>query len=366
MGKDENKNSSPEQPGRRRLLKKLKLRNLVINLFFFSVVGAGLVWTCGHFWKYLRYDITNDAFIDQYVSPVNIRVSGYIKEVRFREHQYVHKGDTLLVLDNSEYYIRVKEAEAALLDAQGTSDVLAAGIVTSRSNIDVQDANIQEAKAKLWQYEQDLKRYERLLSEESVARHQYEQVKADHDAAQARYEALLRQKAALESQCMEAEKRQTGAKANIMRREADLDLAELNLSYTVLLAPYDGYTGRRTLEPGQYVQSGQTITYLVRNTDKWVTANYREKQISGIFIGQDVRIKVDAIPGRVFMGRVTAISEATGSKYSLVPTDNSAGNFVKVQQRIPVRIEFTGVTAGDMAQMRAGMMVVTEAVRRRR
>ena len=345
MGKDENKNSSPEQPGRRRLLKKLKLRNLVINLFFFSVVGAGLVWTCGHFWKYLRYDITNDAFIDQYVSPVNIRVSGYIKEVRFREHQYVHKGDTLLVLDNSEYYIRVKEAEAALLDAQGTSDVLAAGIVTSRSNIDVQDANIQEAKAKLWQYEQ---------------------VKADHDAAQARYEALLRQKAALESQYMEAEKRQTGAKANIMRREADLDLAELNLSYTVLLAPYDGYTGRRTLEPGQYVQSGQTITYLVRNTDKWVTANYREKQISGIFIGQDVRIKVDAIPGRVFMGRVTAISEATGSKYSLVPTDNSAGNFVKVQQRIPVRIEFTGVTAGDMAQMRAGMMVVTEAVRRRR
>ena len=359
MGKDENKNSSPEQPGRRRLLKKLKLRNLVINLFFFSVVGTGLVWTCGHFWKYLRYDITNDAFIDQYVSPVNIKV-------RFREHQYVHKGDTLLVLDNSEYYIRVKEAEAALLDAQGTSDVLAAGIVTSRSNIDVQDANIQEAKAKLWQYEQDLKRYERLLSEESVARHQYEQVKADHDAAQARYEALLRQKAALESQYMEAEKRQTGAKANIMRREADLDLAELNLSYTVLLAPYDGYTGRRTLEPGQYVQSGQTITYLVRNTDKWVTANYREKQISGIFIGQDVRIKVDAIPGRVFMGRVTAISEATGSKYSLVPTDNSAGNFVKVQQRIPVRIEFTGVTAGDMAQMRAGMMVVTEAVRRRR
>ena len=230
----------------------------------------------------------------------------------------------------------------------------------------MQDANIQEAKAILWQYEQDLKRYERLLSEESVARHQYEQVKADHDAAQARYEALLRQKSALESQYREALKRQTGAQANIMRREADLDLAKLNLSYTVLLAPYDGYTGRRTLEPGQYVQGGQTITYLVRNTDKWVTANYREKQISDIFIGQDVRIRVDAIPGRVFMGKVTAISEATGSKYSLVPTDNSAGNFVKVQQRIPVRIEFTGVTDEDMAQMRAGMMVVTEAVRRRK
>lgn len=368
MGKEKKVDGTsgvPYQPHRLRLLRKLKLRNLIINLFFFSVVGGGLLWSCSHFWKYLKYDITNDAFVDQYVSPVNIRVSGYIKEVRFREHQFVHKGDTLLILDDSEYYIRVKEAEAALLDAQGASDVLSAGIVTSRSNIDVQDANIQEAKAKLWQYQQDLKRYERLLSEESVARHQYEQVKADHDAAQARYEALLRQKAALESQYSEAEKRKTGARANIMRREADLDLAELNLSYTVLLAPYDGYTGRRTLEPGQYVQGGQTITYLVRTTDKWVTANYREKQISGIYIGQDVRIKVDAIPGRVFMGKVTAISEATGSKYSLVPTDNSAGNFVKVQQRIPVRIEFTGVLDEDMARMRAGMMVVTEAVRRK-
>ena len=350
MGKDEKINGAGTpsyQPKRRRLLKKLKLRNLIINLFFFSVVGAGLVWSCSHFWKYLRYDITNDAFIDQYVSPVNIRVSGYIKEVRFREHQFVRKGDTLLVLDDSEYYIRMKEAEAALLDAHGASDVLAAGIVTSRTNIDMQDANIKEAKARVWQYEQDLKRYERLLSEESVARHQYEQVKADHDAAQARYEALLRQKAALESQYQEAEKRRTGARASIMRREADLDLAKLNL-------------------PGQYVQGGQTITYLVRNTDKWVTANYREKQISGIFIGQDVRIRVDAIPGKVFMGKVTAISEATGSKYSLVPTDNSAGNFVKVQQRIPVRIEFTGVDDRDMARMRAGMMVVTEAVRRRK
>ena len=367
MGKEKDMISAAAGgPERHRLLKKLRLRNLVINLFFFSVVTAGLVWACSHFWKYIRYDITNDAFIDQYVSPVNIRVSGYIREVRFREHQYVKKGDTLLILDDSEYHIRVKEAEAALLDAQGNSDVLSAGIVTSRSNIDVQDANIQEAKAILWQYEQDLKRYERLLSEESVARHQYEQVKADHDAAQARCEALLRQKSALESQYREALKRQTGAQANIMRREADLDLAKLNLSYTVLLAPYDGYTGRRTLEPGQYVQGGQTITYLVRNTDKWVTANYREKQISDIFIGQDVRIRVDAIPGRVFRGKVTAISEATGSKYSLVPTDNSAGNFVKVQQRIPVRIEFTGVTDEDMAQMRAGMMVVTEAVRRRK
>ena len=115
MGKDNNTEVSPVQPGRQKSIRRLRLRNLVTNLFFFSIVGTGLVWACGHFWKYMKYDITNDAFIDQYVSPVNIRVSGYIREIRFREHQYVHKGDTLLILDDSEYSIHVKEAEAAIL-----------------------------------------------------------------------------------------------------------------------------------------------------------------------------------------------------------------------------------------------------------
>lgn len=284
--------------------------------------------------------------------------------MRFKEHQYVRRGDTLLILDNREYQIKVKESEAALLDAHGSQDVLHSGIETSQTNIAVQEANIAEAKANLWQLEQDYHRFERLLKEESVPQQQYEQTKAAYEAAQARYQALLEQKRAAQSQYSETSKRTVSAEAAIMRREADLDLARLNLSYTVLTAPYDGYMGRRTLEPGQYVSAGQTISYLVRNTDKWVTANYKETQIRHIYIGQEVRIKVDALPGRIFHGRVTAISEATGSKYSLVPTDNSAGNFVKVQQRIPVRIDLEEISPEDMAHLRAGMMVETEALRR--
>ena len=302
--------------------------------------------------------------LPQYIAPINIRVAGYIQEIRFREHQYVHKGDTLLILDNREYKIRVKEAEAALLDAQGSKEVLHSGIQTSHANIAVQEANIAEAKARLWQSEQDYHRYARLLKDESVAEQQFEQVKATYEAAQARYQALLEQKEAVVSQYAETTKRQTGAEANILRREADLDLAKLNLSYTIVTAPYDGYMGRRTLEPGQYVSAGQTLSYLVRSQDKWITANYRETQIANIYIGQEVRIRVDAISGKTFNGRVTAISEATGSKYSLVPTDNSAGNFVKVQQRIPVRIDLEGVSEEDMAQFRAGMMVITEALKK--
>lgn len=306
-------------------LRKRRLQNIPLNFLCILIAGSGLIWVANYFWKYIHYEITNDAFIDQYVSPLNIRASGYIKEVRFKEHQYVHQGDTLLILDNREYQIKVKEAEAALLEVKGSKEVLHSGIETSQTNIAVQDANIAEAKAKLWQLEQDYRRFARLLKEESVPEQQYEQAKASYKAAQARYQALLEQRKAAQSQFTETTRRATSAEAAILSKEASLDLARLNLSYTVLTAPYDGYMGRRTLEPGQYVQAGQTISYLVRNTDKWVTANYKETQIIHIYIGQEVRIKVDALPGKVFHGTVTAISEATGSKYSLVPTDNSAG-----------------------------------------
>ena len=345
-------------------LKKQTRRNIILNSVCLLIAASGLIWTGNYFWRYINYEITNDAFIDQYIAPVNFRVAGYIQDVRFKEHQYVKQGDTLVVLDNHEYLIRQKEAQAALLDAQGSREVLSSGIQTSHTHIAEQEANLAEAKAKLWQAEQDFHRYERLLREESVPQQQYDVAKANFDAAKARYEALLRQKEAAHSQYDETNKKQTGVEAGILRAEAALDLANLNLSYTVVTAPYSGYMGRRTLEPGQYVSAGQTLSYIVRQSGKWITANYRETQIANIYIGQPVRIKVDGLPGKILHGHVTAISEATGSKYSLVPTDNSAGNFVKVQQRIPVRIDLDSISAGYMDQLRAGMMVETEALKR--
>ncbi len=346
-------------------LKRQKRRNIFLNIVCILIAGSGIAWTTHYFWRYINYEITNDAFVDQYIAPVNIRVAGYIKEVRFTEHQFVNQGDTLVILDNREYLIRQKEAQASLLDAQGSRDVLSSGIQTSQTRIAEQDANLAEAQAKLWQAEQDYHRYERLLKDESVPEQQFELAKANYEAAQARYEALLRQKEAAHSQFDETNKKKVNVEAGILRAEAALDLANLNLSYTVVTAPYSGYMGRRTLEAGQYVSAGQTLSYIVRQSGKWVTANYRETQIANIYIGQPVRIKVDGIPNHVFQGHVTAISEATGSKYSLVPTDNSAGNFVKVQQRIPVRIDFDNTDDEQMSRLRAGMMVITEALRKK-
>lgn len=349
---------------KRKQLLRLKIRNITLNTVCILLAFGGISWTVNYFWKYVNYEITNDAIVDQYIIPINIRVPGYIKEVRFTEHQQVKAGDTLLILDNREYCIKLKDARAALLDARASKDILSSGIETSHVNVGIQEANIAETRARLWQLEQDEQRYANLLAEESVSRQQYEQVKANYDAMKARYESLLRQKTAAQSQYKETSKKSGSVEAAILRKEAELEMAELNLSYTVVTAPFDGYMGRRTLETGQLVQAGQTLSYLVRGNDKWITANYKETQIGHIYIGQQVRIRVDAIDNRIFHGTVTAISEATGSKYSLVPTDNSAGNFVKIQQRIPVRIDLTDVSPEDMNLLRAGMMVETEALKK--
>lgn len=348
---------------KRKQLIKQKRKNIALNTICILIALAGISWTVNYFWKYINYEITNDAVVDQYISPINIRVSGYIKEVRFKEHQFVKAGDTLLILDDREYRIKLKDAEAALMDARASKDVLGSGIQTSQENVSVQEANIAETKARLWQVEQDYHRYANLLKEESVSQQQYEQAKANYEAMKARYGALLKQKSAAQSQYSETTKKAAGVDALILRKEADLELAELNLSYTVVTAPYNGYMGRRTLETGQLVQAGQTLSYLVRGDDKWITANYKETQIANIHIGQKVLVKVDAFSKKLFHGTVTAISEATGSKYSLVPTDNSAGNFVKIQQRIPVRIDLDDATPKDMELLRAGMMVETEALK---
>lgn len=345
-------------------LKRIRIRNITLNTVCIALAVWGISWACKYFWRNVNFEVTNDAYVDQYIAPVNIRVAGYVKEVRFKEHQYVHRGDTLLLLDDSEYRIRVKEAQAALLEAEGSADVLASGVRTSQTNLDVQDANIEEARVRMERAEQDYRRYERLLAEGSVAEQQYEQMKADYEAARARYQAMQGGRRTARSQYEESAKRHSNVQASIMSCEAALELARLNLSYTVVTAPYDGFMGRRTLEEGQYVEAGQTLSYLVRSRDKWVTANYRETQINDIYIGQEVDITVDALPGRRFKGVVTAISEATGSKYALVPTDNAAGNFVKVQQRIPVRIDLRDVSPEDMSRLRAGMMVETAARRK--
>lgn len=300
---------------------------------------------------------TDDAQVEQYISPVNVKVAGYIKEIRFTEHQFVHKGDTILIIDDREYAIALKQAEAQLMDARSGRKVIGNSVNTASSSATVLDASIEEAELRVEKLERDYRRYSALLEKKASTPVIVEQYKTELDMAKARVSALKRQREAARSTVSEVSRCQENADAAIQRAEAAVDMARLNLSYTVITAPADGYLGRRTIEQGQLVSPGQTITTLIPDSKKWVVANFKETQMARIRPGQSVEITVDAMPGKRFKGTVTAISQATGSKYSMVPTDNSAGNFVKIQQRVPVRIDFNG-SLDDTAnsRMAAGMM----------
>ncbi len=300
---------------------------------------------------------TDDAQVEQYISPVNVKVAGYIKEIRFTEHQFVHKGDTILIIDDREYAIALKQAEAQLMDARSGRKVIGNSVNTASSSATVLDASIEEAELRVEKLERDYRRYSALLEKKASTPVIVEQYKTELDMAKARVSALKRQREAARSTVNEVSQRQENADAAILRAEAAVDMARLNLSYTVITAPADGYLGRRTIEQGQLVSPGQTITTLIPDSKKWVVANFKETQMARIRPGQKVEITVDAMPGKWFAGTVTAISQATGSKYSMVPTDNSAGNFVKIQQRVPVRIDFNGsLSTTDNSRMAAGMM----------
>ena len=284
--------------------------------------------------------------------------TGFIKKIYFEEYQSVKKGDTLVVIENTEYLLKVAQAEADYQNALAGKSAMHTTINTTQNNIFVTEAAIEEQRIRLENAETDYKRYEGLMKEEAVTPQQFDRVQTEYAAAKARYEQLLRQKQSSELVKQEQTQRLEQNESDIKLAEAALNLAKLNLSYTVICATADGVTGRKNIHEGELVQSGQTLVTLVDGTEKWVIANYKETQTTDIKQGQLVEMKVDAIPNVVYEGRIVSISDATGSFYSLIPQDNSAGNFVKVEQRIPVRIEFTGNNEQkNLNRLRAGMNV---------
>lgn len=331
---------------------KKKLITIIAGIF----ILAGVI-TIIMFFVDNSIEKTDDAQIEQYISPVNVKVPGYIKEIRFTEHQYVHKGDTLMIIDDREYVIALQQAEAALIDARSGRKVVGNTVNTASTSAAVFESTIEEAELRVEKLQRDYDRYSRLLERKATTPVVVEQYRTELDMAKARVSALRRQSEAARSTVSEVNQRRENADAAIMRAAAAVDMARLNLSYTVITAPADGFLGRRSIEVGQLVNPGQTITTLMPDDSKWVVANFKETQMAHIRIGQKAEIRIDAMPGTVLNGTISAISSATGSKYSMIPTDNSAGNFVKIQQRIPVRIDFTDSISTELnRRMAAGMM----------
>lgn len=302
-------------------------------------------------------EYTDNATVQQHITPVNARVGGFIKEIRFNEYQPVHKGDTLVVIEDSEYRLQLAQAEANLQRELAGGDVTSSTIGVTRQNMNVSDAGVDEASVRLENARIDDQRYAQLLKSDAVTQQQYDKVHTAYLEAQARYEQAVRSRGTLTKTETEQGHRLTQNQAAVKVARAQIQLAKLNLSYTVIIATADGVVGKKDIHVGQLVQPGQTMASIVDNSELWVVANYRETQLPNIHVGSKVDITVDAVPGVAFKGTVERISDATGSAYSMIPQDNATGNFVKVEQRIPVRIHLDADKKAQ-SKLRAGMNVV--------
>lgn len=335
-----------------------KTKKLIYNIFACILLLGAISWVCAKFIHLGDVEFTENAQVKQLIVPVNSRVQGYIKEVRFDEYQKVSKGDTLVIIEDAEYRYMVAQAEANLANAKSGKDAMHNVISTTSTNISVTDASIEEARIVFENAERNYKRFSTLYEQNAVTRQQYDDMNTVYLAAKARYDMLCRQKESVQAVSREQNTRLGQNEAGIKLAEAALELARLNLSYTVVLAPCDGYTGRKDIQQGQLIQPGQTLVDVVDSQEKWIVANYKETQTANIREGQEVEIEVDAVPDHKFKGVVRSISRATGASFSLMPQDNSSGNFVKIEQRIPVRIDFAEDNDAEaMERVSAGMNV---------
>jgi membrane fusion protein (multidrug efflux system) len=316
---------------------------------------ALLVWGGIAGWRILRYEETDDAQVEEYINPINSKVGGFIRRIKYEENQPVKAGDTLVVIDDRDYQLPVAEAEAALANAQAQLQALGSNVQTSERSSAVSQAQIGAARARLAEQQKEYVRYQKLLADEAVTRQQFERIETALAVARSDYQALQSGYATSLSRVSETESQRPVLLAEIKRRKVALDRARLDLSYTTVTAPYAGKMGRKTIQEGQLIQPGQPLAYIVnQQAGKWITANFKETQLRNMHVGQPVRITTDAYPGQQFQGQIESLSPATGARFSLLPPDNATGNFIKVTQRIPVRIRLTDAPE-KTAQLTAGM-----------
>jgi membrane fusion protein, multidrug efflux system len=336
----------------------------------------------------LAWESTDDAQVNGHIMPLSARINGYVLEVPVIEGQLVHAGDVLVTIDPKDYKIAVEQSLATFADSQASASSFRFNVpitsVTTKSTLDsaetavgnaeagfhAAEQNLESAKAVLVQAEAnaarsdaDLVRYEQLVAKEDISRQQYDQavaaakanrsgvvsagasVQAAGQAVRQAQGKLLQARADLRSaetapqQISMTRAKADAADAQARERKAQLDQAELNLSYTVVRSPVTGIIGKKTVEVGQNVGIGQELVEVVPLDDVWITANFKETQLAHMRPGQPVEIKVDAY-GRTWRAHVTNLGAGAGSVFSLLPPENATGNYVKVVQRVPVRIDF--------------------------
>ncbi len=376
--------------------------------FRIAVVIAVIVLLVVGFFIYryvTSYESTDDAQVDGHLNSISARISGHVVKLNVQDNQYVQAGTVLVEIDPADYQLAYERAKADFEDAQAsavaagvsvpitsvntTSQVSAtqadvdsarAGIQVAKQQLEAAKAQLQQAEANNVKAQNDLVRYKQLIDKQEISQQQYDQATAAADASAAAVAAARASAAAAQQQVIQAQGRLAQAEANsryantapkqmqitraravsaeaeAQRKKADLDQARLNLQYTKIVAPVNGIVSNRTVEIGQNVSVGQELMKLINLDDVWITANFKETQLREMKVGQRVTIEVDA-SGKKYNGKVDSIAGASGARFSLLPPENATGNYVKVVQRIPVKIVLDPGENKDH-ELRPGMSVV--------
>jgi membrane fusion protein, multidrug efflux system len=327
---------------------------------------------------------TDNAQLETDISPVIPKINGSVTQILVEDNQSIKEGDTILLLDNANYKIAVQQAEIAVAIAKQNVQVAKSGkgVITTNvssvtansnavaANLFSANAGVDAAKIRVDAVSKNYERFKILLEQKSATQQQFDGIKAEKDAAEQQLKIAEGQVMALQKQVEAAKSQIASTQANIStntegvslaeltvkQAEANLDAARLMLSYCAVIAPASGVVSKKNVQKGQVVAIGQPLMAIINNQKIWVVANFKETQIEKMKIGQDAEIKVDAYSDKVFTGKIQSFSQATGAKFSLLPPDNATGNFVKVTQRIPVKIALTDSNNNDFP-LRAGMSV---------
>ena len=398
--------NTPSTPATEPPAKKASRRLLIIGVLVVLAVVAGLFY-----WRSTYTEDTDDAQVDGDLYQVSARVAGQVVHVDVDENLPVKKGDPIAEIDPRDFEVAVQQAEANLANAKAdyaqatanvpitsvsvrtnistsASDVLGsqANVLQAQANVAAAQARVDQARANAVRAQADVDRYTPLVAKDVISKQQYDAAVAQATANQAAVTEAERSVKAQQDQVSLAQQRVAASRetaqqnrqnaskqvdvqqaraqaayAEIQQAQARLDQAKLNLGYTKIVAPIDGIISRKNVAVGSNLSVGQDLLYIVPLKDLWVTANFKETQLNEMREGQKVDIKVDALSGRHFTGQIKQIGGATGSKLSLFPPENATGNYVKVVQRIPVRIDFTNLAEDDKDEaLRPGMSVIPD------
>lgn len=353
------------------------------------VIGI-IILGCAAFFAYkkisyaLHNEDTENSQLECNIIPIAPRIQGYVDVIYVNENQRVKKGDTILKLDDRDLKIRLQQAiinaksaganvnvvKSNVTSADASASAVSTSIITAQAGIETARANVEAAKVRVWNATENFKRYEKLFNQTSATQAQYDAALAEKEAAEKQVAVLEKQVQAAEAQLKVAQQQAAAsrtqasgvgtqvnlAEVGIQQQQANVDFAQLQLSYAYVIAPSDGFISKKNVQVGQLVNPGQILMSIVDDSHLWITANFKETQIENMKIGQDVEVKVDAYPDKTFKGKIESLQAATGSKFSLLPADNATGNFVKVVQRVPVRIALLD-DKNDHFDLRAGMNV---------